>query len=372
MNFNRRPPKSEVIDKSDFIFHDIYGLGGLIISPTWYERNDIVCISIDPGVVNLCIRIERRSFKNGNINVEVLHHENVSFRKYVRIESVSPNNSPNDRSISRLGINGVVAVSQLYGEIIKYIDKFKDILPEVNIVVIEKQLAVNYQSVRISQHLISIFQVLLANSKYRPWILEINSKVKSNLFAPNGINDKQIKAWAIEKALQLCFLRQDWQSFDSIIDAPRKKSDDLSDTIVQLEALCSALHLPVCPIPPGWDNINTYVGWQSGMIFFRDLIDLLGEKELATGIKGWLSIIKRNRHRIIQLRRGYRIDNESNKLLPIQRTIVNVNNGRIIIESNSSDQSNDSLSTVDQTLNNSSLNEGVKSEPKIKLIIGQG
>jgi hypothetical protein len=138
--------------------------------------------------------------------------------------------------------------------------------------------------------------------------------MKTNILAPKKVGDRQ-KDWAVEKALQLCFLRRDWKSFHNIIHAPSKKCDDLSDTIVQLEAFCHRFNFPVTTMPINWDTISPYVGWHSGIIFFHHLMVLIKVDEIASGIRGWINILQRYERLIKDERDNYVFDQVTHQLI---------------------------------------------------------
>jgi hypothetical protein len=292
-NFSTKTSKRESPDKTDFTCHTHLDMTEVAIPDSWKDRDEVLCMSIDPGIVNLCFRIERRKLYGILDNVEVLLHANISFQKL----------KTNEHSISRI-----------YGAITSYIMEFKELLNELDLVLIERQMKVNYQSVRVSQHLITCFQTLLWNSPKNPLIMEIDAKVKSKVLAPKGIHQKVVKDWAVEKALQLCFLRRDWESFHNILWANKNKRDDLSDVIVQLEAAFKHLSLSITPIPVDWDALPPYAGWQPGMIFFRELGNLIGVDKIAINVGGWIKILQSN-ERVIRQCGNDHIVNEDNRLI---------------------------------------------------------
>lgn len=329
--FNRKTPASQAADNSYFTVHDYHGYTEFKLDERWLQRDHITFISIDPGRVNLCFRVERRPIRGDLHTVEVLHHENVGFKEYTRVNKVDGESSKASSSNRSTKVGGKQShyVSQLYSKITSYIMEmrekinaasdgaFVDIFDEVSMVLIERQLEVNHKSTTVAQHLISTFQCLLHKSPMRPLICDVDSKMKTNMFLAKGkkLNDTQRKDWAVEKALQLSFLRRDWISYNNIINAPRDKCDDLSDTIVQLEAFCTRLALPTTMVPHGWDVIPEYAGWQSGMIFFRHLIALLGIQQYSTTVKGWVTILKGWHNQTIDTRQNYYLNRASGQLV---------------------------------------------------------
>jgi hypothetical protein len=139
---------------------------------------------------------------------------------------------------------------------------------------------------------------VLKNSQLNPMIIEIDSKGKTkflNAKPPEG----QIKAWSVEKALQLAYIRKDWKSFFKILNATRHKSDDLADTMVQIEALCCHFEWGSTPIPKDWELMPAMSGWQSGQIFFRHLHALMGldasDLKINRSVKIWISFFSKHK-----------------------------------------------------------------------------
>lgn len=72
---------------------------------------------------------------------------------------------------------------------------------EVRYVVIERQMAINYRSTRMAQHLItSLFFLLRERGKYYPVIYEINPKIKSRVYGVR-LPKPELKKWTLRKAI---------------------------------------------------------------------------------------------------------------------------------------------------------------------------
>lgn len=298
MAYRYRAKKKEVDETHPVICHNIsQDMFSLAVHPSWFNNSHINCVSIDPGIVNLCYRIEKRPVDGEVMEVETLYHSNTNLDIH--------------KADSATGI------SNLYDQMNGCLNQNSEIYDDVHLVVIEKQLTENQPAVRVSQHLITFFTITMKNSTRQPMILEVIPQLKTNMLGPYFIknkkicnvkfNPKEVKTWAIEKALQLSFIRQDWVSFDNIINASvgksKKKSDDLSDTIVQLEAVCKHFGLATTPVPDGWDEICSTRKWSTGLIFFEYLLEGLEINNVsADTILGWLTIIKKYRTRIIMYR----------------------------------------------------------------------
>ena len=151
-------------------------------------------VSIDPAIKNFAIRIEKWDI-NGIISP-------IFFTKI--------NLMPNENDSP-------------YITLLNFFSTIKHHFLRTHIFVIEKQLPQNYKCVRVSQHAISIFMTITANTELLPSIYEVDSKLKGDyLGAPKSIGDKDLKKWAVDKAIELCKARGDQFSLD-VIEKTKKK-----------------------------------------------------------------------------------------------------------------------------------------------------
>ena len=171
-------------------------------------------ISIDPARKNYALRIERR-YHNGQIIP-------IVFDK-VCIKSV---------------INeGGVTIENTYQMLTYFLDKYEKFYYDCHFLIVERQLPQNYKVALVAQHTISYFSIKLHNSTLLPCLVEIDPKLKGKyLGAPKGINEKQLKTWAVEKGREILVARNDLFSL-SVLDYFKNKQDDLCDVVLQTEAL---------------------------------------------------------------------------------------------------------------------------------------
>lgn len=212
--YPKKVPKSQEPDKSLYTIHHCHNT----LDPIqWNTRADYYrTLSIDPGKKNFCFRIEMRNLVTKKIDVEV----------FEKIDLIGSQNS--DR----------VTVDYINRNIIIILDKYMHLILNCNIVIIERQLSVNYKMVRFSQHIITYLMIRLMDNSLKTVILEIDSKLKTKqLGAPKKLGPKETKTWAIEKAMELLTLRNDNVSINIMNKAQKSKKDDLADTVVQIEAV---------------------------------------------------------------------------------------------------------------------------------------
>jgi hypothetical protein len=207
-----RTPKSQKPDSNAYIIHKIHSIDES--NRDWTQGYKII-ISIDPGIKNFALRIEKR-YDNGYI--EVLGFDKIDFSSYE---------------------TGKDNVSALYLEITRYLDTYIDIYRMCHVVVMEKQLPQNYKMVRTSQHVISYFSFVLRDIETLPLLIEFDAKLKTKLLGcPPNLNLKGKKEWTIAKVMVMLEERGDMESLSVIKNAPKRKQDDLSDIVAQIEAMC--------------------------------------------------------------------------------------------------------------------------------------
>lgn len=217
-------PKSESPDKS---LYTIYHCHNTIEPVVWNNRTDYYRIfSIDPGRRNFCFRVERRDLITGNITMEL----------YEKIDLIG---SKNDTR---------VIIDYVYRNVIDILEKYKNIIIGCHLVIIERQLHINYKMVRFSQHVITCLMMMLKNNSIKTVIMEISPLLKTKQFGVRGkLGKKEVKDWSIEKAHELLTSREDIRSLD-ILKKAKSKKDDLADTVVQIEAVFNLFELPCTQI----------------------------------------------------------------------------------------------------------------------------
>ena len=164
--------------------------------------------AIDPAIKNCAIRVERRTLKNNAIITETLFQGKFDFT---------------------LGDN-----LNYYSNVINYIYPYMEYFNTSHYILIESQMVINYELVRMSQHLITFLTIFTKNQGLKPLIIEIDSRIKSRLFKAPKMNRVELKKWAIENALKILTERNDTETLNLILRATKK--DDHADTICYTEA----------------------------------------------------------------------------------------------------------------------------------------
>jgi hypothetical protein len=180
------------------------------------------CVSIDPAIKNFALRIEKR-YRTGYI--ETIQMIKVDFSQYGDVSESTGTTAVDPRILA--------AATSILNSLLP-------IFQENRIVGIERQMAVNYKSSRIFQHILTYFLIMVTTFRYPCIIMDISPKLKGKVLgAPKGLNYNGLKEWSIEKAIQILTWRNDQVALKIILQHRGKsktKADDLADTINQIEA----------------------------------------------------------------------------------------------------------------------------------------
>jgi len=221
--YRAKIPKSQQADKTPYTAYNPHTIP---ISERNWSEPFVRIISIDPGTKNFCIRVEERPKDPTSGLIKGLLYERLTLTNQLNEEMLY----------------------SVYDVLTEFLDNHLDLFLTCHIVIMERQVPLNYRAVRISQHALSYFMFKLKNNPLLPLIMEIDSKLKGKqLGAPQGINENQLKKWSVQKATELLTIRRDEFSLTKLRKATKK--DDLADTVCQIEALFSYLQWPLTQAP---------------------------------------------------------------------------------------------------------------------------
>jgi|SRR6056297_128687 len=210
--YSQKVPKNQKINTCDYIVHKFHTI------PKNKDRqlDYIQFAAYDPGTKNLGIRVERE-YPDGTI-IGLLH------------KNFSPNNE------------GEKHESYLHSSITDFLILHKELFDGCHYHIIERQMAINYQAIRVQQHIQTYLMTTYRNSDIRPYIIEADAKIKGRkLGCPKGLNKPAYKKWCTDKALLLLKERNDIESYNKIMAS--KKKDDLADTVCLIEAIRIILNI---------------------------------------------------------------------------------------------------------------------------------
>lgn len=218
--FHKKTPKSEEPYKSIYVCHNPHTT--LLNLRKWPDR--IRIISIDPGITHFAIRVEERSIKSVG-PITTLLFEKIGLKK-------------DEQELSE------DLVSPIYTFVLNFLDKHKELFKTCHMVLIEKQLPINYRAVRMSQNTLTYFMMLMKNKEPElPMFFEVAPILKGReLGVPPNLNERGLKLWAVDKAKELLTMRDDKVGLAVLnrkIKGKTEKKDDLSDSVLMIEALFS-------------------------------------------------------------------------------------------------------------------------------------
>lgn len=208
MAFPEKTPKCEKLESSPFIHYYPHSS----MERRKRQEDYLQIASIDPAVKNLALRVEQR-FNDGT--VLALIFDKVSIQ-----ENITENET---------------IVCLTYNNLSKFLDQYKEYLQGCHIILIERQLAVNYKSTRVAQHAISYLSFIVKDNPFLTDIIEISPTIKGKML-PGGtkLTKTELKKWAVVTAREILEKREEEWCL-SVMDRFGKKQDDLADTVCQIE-----------------------------------------------------------------------------------------------------------------------------------------
>lgn len=214
--FTKKPSKREEQKKDKVVWYSTSSYP----EEYWSKNEYFRVISVDPGIVNFCIRVEDR-YRDGTVKTIFTEKKILG------------------------GSDGEVML--VYSNLTEYLNSLIDVIYYGHYYIIERQMVENYQSTRIAQHVLTYF--LSLSLPTRPLILEIDSKAKYQVLdAPSNYNKLALKSWGQEKAKEILMQRGESDLVNYINGSKgvrgQKKQDDLCDVILQSEAFFRLYPLP--------------------------------------------------------------------------------------------------------------------------------
>jgi ribonucleotide reductase alpha subunit len=224
--FNKKAPTQVKVPYMVFACHE--GDFPLMNPPSVYEfykrpeETFVQVAAIDIGVKNTSIAMERR-WSSGHIDIIML--VNINF------------------TVTEEKITDTIYYTTSIEHLTKYLPYFE----MCQYILVESQLPINYDAVRMSQHIITFLMMNLKNKGCKPMICEIDTYFKSRIFdAPKKMKKPELKKWCIQYALNLLEKRKDTKTIEMI--KSHTKKDDLCDTLCYCEGWFLALEEGIKPI----------------------------------------------------------------------------------------------------------------------------
>ena len=135
-----------------------------------------------------------------------------------------------------------------YVEMIVQMEEFKQYFINSHYIGIESQLPINYDLVRMGQHITTYLLTIVRNNGVRPLIVELDPHLKSRMLnAPAKMTKPQLKLWATTKGIEL--LKACGEFDVAAFVESQKKADDYGDVICYEKCMIIILRGEMNPIP---------------------------------------------------------------------------------------------------------------------------
>jgi len=223
--YQPKTKKSEQSFKNILLAHNPHNVP--LSQRKWPER--IRIFFCDPGISHFAVRIEERNIRRDE-TIKTLLFEKIGLAK----EEQEP-----DRD----------NVTKIFTFVQDFLDNHKELFLTCHMILIEKQLPVNYRTVRMSQHVLTYFMILLKNKEPElPMFIEVAPTLKGRELGAGNLNEKGIKQWSVVKAIELLTIREDKKGLEVMnrkIKGRKEKKDDLADCVTTIEAVCSQFGWPL-------------------------------------------------------------------------------------------------------------------------------
>lgn len=193
---SRRQKKSKVNADNPFIIFNPHDSGSEVQGGVDYIR----IVVIDPGIRNCGFRIARKE----GPKIVTEFQERADFVK------------------KKDG-------TDYYIEMIRFFSRYEEYIKWSHYIVVESQLAINYDLTRMGQHILTYLMVTVKNRGFRPIIVEIDSHTKSRMLNAPRMKKPQLKKWCVTAALHILKQRNDMDAYHLIANS--KKKDDHADTV---------------------------------------------------------------------------------------------------------------------------------------------
>lgn len=185
----------------------------------WSKEKIFRIVIIDPGYVNLGFRIERREVDTRKVITEVMIRKTLT-------------------KVAR-------PASSFAGDLIGFLNDYRELFMNTHIVLIEKQVVMNYDMVVAGPIIMTYFATILRDAPLLPLLIEVFATVKTNVLGDRdfiksfGYETKSQKRSAVKKwskfvAPQILKARGDEKGLAILKN--EKKKDDISDTIIMPDA----------------------------------------------------------------------------------------------------------------------------------------
>lgn len=138
--------------------------------------------------------------------------------------------------------------TQYYAAIFAAFEPYLQYFINSHYICIESQLPINYDLVRMSQHITTYLMTVVRNVGCRPLIVELDPHLKSQMLGgPPKMTKVELKAWAHKMGVH--FLRESGEHEMADFLEARKKGDDMGDVILYEKCLILLIFQGICKLP---------------------------------------------------------------------------------------------------------------------------
>lgn len=224
--FNKKTPTSV---KTPYIIFNPHTQQPCLASPSGL----IYITTIDPGIKNCCIRCS--AYDPNTQRSKTLTQSLINFTHFSLVPSTSNN-----------GMYGIE--TSYYSAIFVTLGPFIPYFINSHYIGVESQLPINYDLVRMSQHILTYLMYVVRDKGNRPYIMELAPQLKSRMLgAPPKMTKPQLKKWAREKGIELL---KNAGEHDVAYHLEVSKGDDHGDTICYEQVIILILYGRSTYIPP--------------------------------------------------------------------------------------------------------------------------
>ena len=207
------------------------------------NENVIWILSTDIGSTNFAFCIEEVNISKleGIKNIPKNQRYNLDGTNTYEFSKILEDIYSSGKTILIRNLNlkvGTTKEYEIFNNMFTQLNEYKEYFDKVDYILIEKQLKINHKACRLSICCVSYFVFKYQSEKN---IIEFGSMYKTHILGcekrmKNGkkIDKPARKKWCISTCASILSLREDCEIIEELYS--QKKTDDISDTICQLQA----------------------------------------------------------------------------------------------------------------------------------------
>ena len=220
--FNRKAPTGV---KPPYIVFNPHTLPPCVRS----SEDHVMITAIDPGIKNCGLRVSIYSLVSGRSQTLLMCNLNFTHEAYHQTGSC--------------GIE-----THYYPAIFTAFEPHRHYFIASQYICVESQLPINYDLVRMSQHIITYLMTMIRDQGSRPLIIELDPHTKTRMLgAPPRMTKPQNKAWC--RGMAIYFLKFDGEFECAQFLEQQGKGDDMGDVVCYEKCMILILTQGICRLP---------------------------------------------------------------------------------------------------------------------------